>query len=537
MSTLVSLLKATMSEGIVLFDYRGKTEHSRRMMPLLLASLIGMAMLFSASAMAEELKQEGGTATVLSLYTLITVIIIVTEGVYKSGDLLFSPKDNDMLLAMPIKKPTIVLARMIKFYAFEMIYCLIFLLPAIIAYAVNTDVKPSFYLVAPTMLLLVPVIPIVISCVVGLGISEIAVRFKHRAFWQVILSFVALFAILTVILTVNMNSGFDNGSMVMIGDKINTFYYPAAAFTRLATSFDIWEYLLFVAVNLGLAIIAVLLISRFYFQMITRVNAIKKSRSAVLKYDFKRHGQVYTIVRKEMSRYFSTPVLLTNTALGLVLFLVAAGALCFNYDSIVASITGSVENFPLSPDEIWEYLPSVAFILVAFASLMTFITATTISLEGKAFNLLKTLPVSGKKVILSKVLAAMLLITPFTLIGSIVMMVRFQFDVPSGILVSVAAIAMPLVAELIGVLINLKYARFDAENDAVVVRQSAGVMVATFLGLGMVLCTASLTFTVVFLTEQTMGLLMMDAIFVVIALFLCLAAVTRGEEKYTKLSA
>ena len=537
MSTLVSLLKATMSGGIVLFDYRGKTERSRRVMPLLLASLIGIAMLFSASAMAGELKQEGGTTTVLSLYTLITVIIIVTEGVYKSGDLLFSPKDNDMLLAMPIKKPTIVLVRMIKFYVFEMIYCLIFLLPAIIAYAVNADVEPSFYLVAPTMLLLVPVIPIVISCVVGLGISEIAVRFRHRAFWQVILSFVALFVILTVILTANMNSGFNNGSMIMIGEKINTFYYPAAAFTRLATNFDIWEYLLFVAVNLTLAIVAVLLISRFYFQMVTRVSAVKRGQNTVLKYHFRKHGQVCAIVRKEMSRYFSTPVLLTNTALGLVLFLVAVGALCFNYDSIVASITGSVENFPLSLDEIWGYLPSVAFILVAFASLMTFITATTISLEGKAFNLLKTLPISGRKVIFSKVLAAMILIVPFTLIGSIVMMVRFRFDILSGILVLIAAIAMPLVTELIGILINLKYARFDAENDAVVVRQSAGVMVATFLGLGMVLITASMTFAVVFLAGQTVGLLMMDAIFVIMALYLCLAAVTRGEERYTKLSA
>ena len=93
------------------------------------------------------------------------------------------------------------------------------------------------------------------------------------------------------------------------------------------------------------------------------------------------------------------------------------------------------------------------------------------------------------------------------------------------------------ITELIGILIDLKYARFDAESDAVVVKQSAGVMVATFLGLGMTLLTISLTFATVFLTGQTVGLLIMDAIFVIISLFLCFAVATRGEEKYLKLNA
>ena len=56
MSKLLSLLKATMSEGIQVFNYRAKTERSRRMMPIILASLIGILMLFSASALAGNRK-------------------------------------------------------------------------------------------------------------------------------------------------------------------------------------------------------------------------------------------------------------------------------------------------------------------------------------------------------------------------------------------------------------------------------------------------------------------------------------------------
>lgn len=538
MSKLFSLLKANLAGGIQLFNYQtNQKERSGRAVPFLLALLVGVMMLFSSIVMADELKEEGQTSVLLSLYTIVTTVIIIMEGTYKSGDLLFRPRDNDTLLAMPIKRSTIVLMRMIKFYIFEMVYCLIFLLPAIIAYALNTATDISFYLVAITMLIIVPIIPIAISCVVGLVVSGIAGRFKHRVFLQVILSFAFLFALAILVVWLNTTSDFDGRSLITFSNNISRYYYPASAFVSLAANFDLWQYLLFVAINLAVLALAVIVISQFYFKIVNRMSVTKLSKNTAKAYGFRRHGQTFAMIRKELNRYFSTPVLLVNTAMGLVLFLVAIGVLCFRYDDFVSMVMSSVENFPLTTEEVKSYMPSVAFILVAFASLMTFITATMISLEGKAFNLLKSMPISGKKVLMTKVLAAMLLIVPVTAVGSIVMFVRFQFSVLDMTLILVAVIALPLVTELIGILINLKYANFDAESDAVVVKQSASVMVATFLGLGMTLVTFALAFVTVFLAGQTAGLIMLDAIFVVCASFLILAVATRGEEKYLKLTA
>ena len=537
MSKLISLLKATMSEGVQLFSYRGKTERSRRMMPIILGSLIGILLLFSSSTLIQTLKKDGAEAAILPLYALITSVIILTEGIYKSGDLLFKPKDSDMLLAMPIKKSTIVSARIIKFYAFEMLYCLIFLLPAIVAYVVGANVEPSFFLVSFTMLVLIPVIPIAASCIIGLISSAISARFKHRTLIQVIISFIALFVFAVMMLSVNTISDFDGQSLVAISNNVSKFYYPAATFMSLAKNFDLLQYLLFIAINLVVLTITVFLISRFYFKIVTRMSTEKRTQDEDLKLNLAKHGQTYAMIKKELTKYFSTPVLLMNTAIGLVVFLVAVGALCLNYDGFVSSLMSSIENFPLTTEEIRSFLPSVVFALVAFTSLMTFITATMISLEGKAFNFLKSMPISGKKVIMTKVLAAMLLIVPVTLIGSIILFIRFQFDLLSVILILIAIIVMPLVTELIGILIDLKYARFDGESDAVVVKQSAGVMVATFLGLGMVLITISLTFAIVFLAGQTVGLAIMDAVFVIFSLFLYFVIATRGEEKYMKLTA
>ena len=138
---------------------------------------------------------------------------------------------------------------------------------------------------------------------------------------------------------------------------------------------------------------------------------------------------------------------------------------------------------------------------------------------------------------MTKVITATLLIVPITAIGSLVMAMRFQFGILETILILIGVVTMPLVTELIGILINLRYPRFNADNDTVVVKQSASVMVATFLGLGMVLVTISLIFTTVFLAGQITGLLIMDAIYVIIALFLYFVVAMRAEEKYLKLVA
>ena len=537
MSKLRSLLKATMSGGLQLFNYQAKSEGVKRIMPLFLGVLIGTMMLISASAMTTDLAQDGMQSAILSLCTLVTTIIIVMEGSYKASDLLFKPRDNDMLLSMPVKRSTIVFARMIKFYIFEMVYCLIFLLPAIIAYAMNVEVGISFWVVAITMLALVPVIPIAVACIIGLVISALSGRFKHKTFLQVVLSFLVMFALVGVMFMVNTTSDFDGRNIVTISDTVTRFYYPASTFVNLAEHFDIWGYLMFALINLIITVLTVLVTSRFCFRIITRLGTVTWTKIADARYNFKKHSQTSAMVRKEMTRYFNTPVLLMNTAMGLVFYVIAVGLLCFKFDDFANSFVSSAEDFPLTTDEMCAFMPGVTFAMAAFASLLTCITATMISLEGKAFNVLKALPISGKKVLMTKVLAATLLIVPVTLLGWLVMCFRFQFGVLDAILVLIGVVAMPLVTELIGILINLKYPRFDADNDTVVVRQSASVMVATFLGLGMVIVTISLTFAIIFLAGQTAGLAMMDAVYVIVASFLYFVIAMRGDEKYLKLVA
>lgn len=535
MSKLFSLIRASMSEGMSVIPYHGKGEKSRKVVPILLGALISIMIFGSAYAMTMELEEEGTGYAILVLYVVATTILTIMEGVYKSGDLLFKCKDNDTLLAMPIKRSTIVFVRLLKFYIFEMLYNLIFLVPAILAYALNVEVDASYLLVSAIMLLFLPAIPIAISAIIGVISSAISARFRQKSALQVIISLASLVFLVAVVIVANSVSGFSESTLGAIGNKAAELYYPAGAFVRLVTNFDFLELVKFILINLVVLAVTVFVIARFYFQIVTRINVVKRKESTNIKYSFAKRSQTRAMVHKEIVKYFNTPVLLTNTALGLILFAVGVGVLCLKFDDIVGPMIN--EESPLTFDQIRSFLPSIAFGLVAFTSLMTFITTTMISLEGKAFNLLKSMPIDGMKVIRTKILAAMLLIVPVTALGTLIMAVRFGFSLFDLLLILVGVIVIPLVTETVGILIDLKYARFNADSDTEVVKQSPGVMISSFLGLGSTVVFISLLFVAVFFTGQTTGLAMMDGIFIVIFLFLSMSLATSGEQKYMKLNA
>ena len=121
------------------------------------------------------------------------------------------------------------------------------------------------------------------------------------------------------------------------------------------------------------------------------------------------------------------------------------------------------------------------FGLICFASFMTSITSSMISLEGKSFNILKSLPVNPFIIIKSKVLAAVLIMIPFMIIGDLIIFIRFGFDLLSIILLLIASILFPLISETIGIIVNLKYPRMDAKNDTEVVKQSMSSMISVFI--------------------------------------------------------
>ena len=200
MSKLFSLVKAAMSEGMNIFTYHAKDEKSKRTVPLALAGVAFLSIFIYTNTLTVGMRETGTQYAILALFAFATSLLTIFEGIAKSGSLLFDCRDNDMLLAMPIKKSRIVFLRILKFYVFELIYNSLFLAPAILSYMLNVNVDMWFYVTAITMVVLLPIIPVAISCTIGAITSALSAKFIKRNTTQVVLQVIVALAFLVAIL-------------------------------------------------------------------------------------------------------------------------------------------------------------------------------------------------------------------------------------------------------------------------------------------------------------------------------------------------
>lgn len=492
MNKIISLLKASMTDGMNIFKIytKKKNTFTKIILPIIL-TLIIMGYMFSYSKIIiEQLATVKMEYVLLSLFVIVTSLMTLIEGIYKSGNLLFNCKDDDLLFSLPIKKSTVLFIRVFKFYIFELIFNSIFIIPAMIVYGIYVHPSVIYYLVSIIGVFLFPIIPILLSCLIGVFITYITSKFKVRNMIRTLLTIVFIIGIIAF--SYNIDSFMVNISKnaVSINDYITKMYYPAKAYIQLVNNFNIIKLLEFVVMHILLFILCIMLISKVYFNINSGIKAIKVGK-AKKEYKIKTSSKTMAIVKKEFSRFITSTVFVTNAGFGLILYIIACVFFSIKYNSIVASFENTFSEY------IKNYIPTLLFVFICFTSFMTSITSSMISLEGKSFSILKSLPMKAYEIVKAKVLAAIFIMIPCILIGDLIIFVRFRFNILNILLILIVSILLPLVSETIGIIINLKYPKMNATNDTEIVKQSLSSNIAVFIGMGMSGITVFLLFNAI----------------------------------------
>ena len=488
----LSLLKASMSEGMNIFRISTKKQNNftKIILPILLAFIIMGTMYSYAEGIMISLQTVHMEYVLLSLFILITSFLTLIEGIYKSSSLLFNCKDDNLLFSLPIKKSTVLFVRIFKFYLFELAYNSLFIFPTLVAYVIHMQPKATYYIVSFIGLLLFPILPILLSCIIGTFITFISSKFKGKNYLQTILTTILLLGIMYVSFNAEKLITNIGSNASIINDSITKIYYPAKIFVELVRNFNILKLFEFIAVNFAAIFITILLIGKFYFKINSNVKSVKTRKRENNSYDIKPSKPILALIKKEFSRFINSTVFITNAGFGLVLFVMICILFVIKFDNFTASI---IEVIPtISSEYITNRVPVILFAFICFASFMTSITSSMISLEGKSFNILKSLPIKPYIIVKSKILAAIIIMIPCILIGDIIVFIRFKFDIISILLILVASILLPLLNETIGMIINLKYPKMNATNDTEVVKQSMSSGISVFIGMGLLGITAVL---------------------------------------------
>ena len=225
----------------------------------------------------------------------------------------------------------------------------------------------------------------------------------------------------------------------------------------------------------------------------SRSNSYNKSKE--YKYDQKKIMKA--IVIKDIKRYFSSTVYVFNTFFGLVLMIIATIGLCTNFEKTIEYIlSGEIPGLDIN----WLYsiAPKVFFLIVLVLSFMTSITSSSISIEGKTFNISKSLPIDTKKILLSKVIFSNLLIIPVVLICDVIFFINFKLGIIDYILIILVSLVAPTISSLLGLVINLKYPKMDATSDTEVVKQSISSMISVLSGMVIAIIIGALCLATLF---------------------------------------
>lgn len=489
MEKLISLLKATMSQDMSLFKIKSKNESkiSKIILPIFLSLVVMLAMGSYAAILAEELVTYNLTYIILTIFIMVTSLLTIIEGVYKSQGILFEAKDNDLLFSLPISKSKIFFTRLFKLISFEFLYNSLFMLPAMVVYAMYEKTSVSFYAISLIMLVLLPIIPTIVACIIGYIIKGLASRFKAKNIVQVVLTsamllliFYASFNVQGLIANIIQNAN-------SINEVITKIYYPAGLYINLIQNFNILDLVILFAINIAPAILFVYAASIFYFKITSKLGE-KGNNKKKINWEksadkiFNAKSQLSGLINKEMKRFFSSPVFIINAGFGMLLMVVITIGMSINFDGMIETILQG-EDIGISIDEIKAMIPKIYYGFVVFATCMTSITSSMISLEGKSFNITKSLPVAPEKILLAKVLTSNIISIPIVLICDIIFFVVFKIAIIDIVFILLASIIMPTFTALIGILMNLKYPKMDATSDTEVVKQSMSATLSVFIGM------------------------------------------------------
>ncbi len=180
-------------------------------------------------------------------------------------------------------------------------------------------------------------------------------------------------------------------------------------------------------------------------------------------------------------------------------------------------------------------LAGMAVLALSFMGAMDYISAASISLEGKSLWIPKTIPVPVRTILMSKVLLNVVIALPATVIASVCVAIALPFTALERLLVVLIPALVAVFISLYGVVINLRFPKFDYINEVNVVKNSMSVVVCLFSSWGILLAP---TLLYVFLLSDVVGMtayLGICAALLLVACLLLYAKLGRSEERFMEL--
>lgn len=393
-----------------------------------------LVMVGACFAMLGSLCAGRDNTGIVSFVILISQGFVVMLGLPSLMSNIFTPKDGDKLLFLPIRTSTIFSAKLTLVYVNEVITSFIVVLIALIPFGAFSGASAMYYINILFLIILMPVLPLIVGCIVAIPMSAIMRKIGKNGVVRVIFQILIFAGIMTlyILLISSLSAGLsgvpeegvgeDEALRLMlqqflsfvdsIGETMKWIlpnYLIAQAMTSLSVGSSLLNLgagILVNAVLFGIVILIAIPVYRKTMSEQLEGGGISK-KSAVVQYDYRgtKRGLIPSLMLTDFKRVMRDSNLGFQMLLSIImmpLMVVIMGM------SFAMGAEGEVD---ILKDSMAFIVPLV---LLGYMSLLGS-TANTmglypISRENKSFYMLKVMPIPVHKMLLAKVLLATILL-------------------------------------------------------------------------------------------------------------------------------
>lgn len=492
---------------------------------VLLVGTLSLISWFVAGFLCKPLVSTGMDWLYFALMGLIGIALGAFGSIFNTYTSLYQAKDNDLLLAMPVRPSKILAVRLSGVYAMGLMYELLIMVPALIKYYMVA--KPGFVAVTCSLLVtfLISVFILVLSAVLGWVVALISSAAKYKSFLTVALSlgFMAVYFYLYN-KAAQMLKDIAANPKVAGGFLEGNFSFPYHM--GKAAAGNLLSLLVFAAVILMLFGIVSFVLTKSYLKIVTtnkgETKADYKEKTVAVR------SASQALLGKEFRRFLGSPSYMLNCGLGIVFMVVATIVLLWKANTVsamAASLSGQMGGL-------------VALLAVAAIAMMTSandLSAPSISLEGKTLWVLQVLPVSASQVLMAKLKLHLI----FTLIPAGVLTGCMLFVLKPSVLyavfICVVTVLFISLMAMLGLVLGLKMPNLSWTNEIVPIKQSMAVMIALFGGWAVVIALAVIYYFVMNFVSPAVYFVLLSTLLLVACVTLLYWIRTKGAQIFEAL--
>ncbi|MGL5972283.1 MAG: hypothetical protein ACRCZK_00895 [Oscillospiraceae bacterium] len=501
MEQLLSLLKIEIKNSLngVLKKQKKKSIFTIPIIILVVIAIIFYVVIYSDIIFGFFLGSGLEYSVPVTMLTILSVVITFLCIQSINGSI-FNVKNLDTIISLPIKIKYIVFSKILSMYSTYTLISILAVTGIAISYFKNIGFSFVMLFNFSKYAFLIPIIPICIGIILGGVISYVSSKFNISTFLNIFLNILIFILLMYVYL-----GGGVTPETVKVNTTINKIYPFADFFENSFKNGSIVDVIIFGVISLVLILSLTFILSIKYLEINNAVSSVFTKSNYKMK-SLKTNGVIEALYKKDMKIFLSSPIYILNYGLVPIVLVLGSIYLSFFNKNIILE---NIDMINSGKETFWYYVP----IALASATAVFATTSVSISIEGKSFWVVKSLPIKFESVFISKILLSLTVQIPAVFISLGILMYVVGFDFNIFIFTLIFTPLLCVFTSISGLIINIRFPKMNWKTEVEVIKQSLSSFIS--LMAFMVLAFALMYVTSVIKIDKVLYLIIVCLVFFV----------------------